>query len=155
MFAIGILLAISLVTVVPVPSYTDELVAEKLTVDLPADIRAWYGNPDGSCVQCSIGMRGADQTVPAAATPLWNTEYGPAQRRLRSFACGRLLRPPPHSGLQRHGPDNLGVDEMGGASRAAGRRRSAPAETIFRDARGLRRDDRHLVRLQQQQSPPD
>ena len=50
MFAIGILLAISLVTVVPVPSYTDELVAEKLTVDLPADIRAWYGNPDGSCV---------------------------------------------------------------------------------------------------------
>jgi hypothetical protein len=49
-------------------------------VELPAAIRAWYANPDGSCVQCSIGMCGADQNVPAAATLLWDTQYGPAER---------------------------------------------------------------------------
>lgn len=51
-----------------------------LAVDLPVEIRVWYANPDGSCVQCSIGMCGADQNVPAAATLLWDTEYGPAER---------------------------------------------------------------------------
>jgi len=49
-------------------------------MDLPTEIRRWYFNPDGSCVQCSIGMCGADQDVPAAATLLWDTEYGPAER---------------------------------------------------------------------------
>lgn len=52
----------------------------KLAVDLPVEIRQWYRNTDNSCVQCSIGMCGADQNVPAAATLLWNTEYGPAER---------------------------------------------------------------------------
>ena len=42
--------------------------------------RSWYGNPDGSCVQCSIGMCGANQNVPEAATLLWDTPYGPKQR---------------------------------------------------------------------------
>lgn len=49
-------------------------------MDVPADMRAWYRNPDGSCVQCSIGMCGVDQNVPAAATLLWDTKYGPAER---------------------------------------------------------------------------
>lgn len=49
-------------------------------MNLPADVRAWYRNPDGSCVQCSIGMCGADQNVAAAAALLFDTEYGPAVR---------------------------------------------------------------------------
>jgi hypothetical protein len=52
----------------------------RLAMDLPKDLRAWFKNPDGSCVQCSIGMCGVDQNVPAAATLLWDTEYGPAER---------------------------------------------------------------------------
>lgn len=44
--------------------------------DVPAEIRAWFRNPDGSCVQCSIGMCGVDQNNPNAATLLWDTEYG-------------------------------------------------------------------------------
>lgn len=52
----------------------------ELAVDLPDDVRGWYRNPDGSCVQCSIGMCGADQNVPAASTLLWDTEYGPRVR---------------------------------------------------------------------------
>jgi len=52
----------------------------RLAADLPKDIRSWFRNPDGSCVQCSIGMCGVDQNVPAAATLLWDTEYGPRER---------------------------------------------------------------------------
>ena len=52
----------------------------RLAVDLPVEFRKWYRNPDGSCVQCSIGMCGVDQNVPAAATLLWDTEYGPRER---------------------------------------------------------------------------
>lgn len=44
--------------------------------DFPPDVRAWFRNPDGSCVQCSIGMCGVWQNVPAATTLLWDTEYG-------------------------------------------------------------------------------
>ena len=47
---------------------------------LPVEIRTQYRNPDGSCVQCSIGMCGADQNNPAAALLLWPSEYGPAVR---------------------------------------------------------------------------
>ena len=50
------------------------------SMDLPKEIREWFRNPDGSCVQCSIGMIGADQNVPAATTLLWDTEYGPRER---------------------------------------------------------------------------
>jgi hypothetical protein len=28
------------------------------SMDLPPEYRAWFKNPDGSCVQCSIGMVG-------------------------------------------------------------------------------------------------
>ena len=49
-------------------------------LDFPENVREWFRNPDGSCVQCSIGMCGVFQNVPAATTLLWNTEYGPAVR---------------------------------------------------------------------------
>jgi hypothetical protein len=49
----------------------------RLAADIPASIREWFRNPDGSCVQCSIGMCGVDQNCPAAATLLWDTPYGP------------------------------------------------------------------------------
>lgn len=52
----------------------------KLAFDVPADNRQWFRNPDGSCVQCSIGMCGVDQNVPVAATLLWDTEYGSRER---------------------------------------------------------------------------
>jgi len=54
--------------------------SEQLAVDLPKEVRQWFFNPDGSCVQCSIGMCGVDQNVPAAATLLWDTEYGSRER---------------------------------------------------------------------------
>jgi hypothetical protein len=71
---------------------------QRLSVDLPAEIRAWYRNPDGSCVQCSIGMCGVDQNVPEAATLLWDSEYGPAERggswpqRVASYCQRRQIR---------------------------------------------------------------
>lgn len=39
-----------------------------------------YWNPDGSCVQCSIGMVGRAANDANAATVLWDTKYGPAIR---------------------------------------------------------------------------
>jgi hypothetical protein len=51
------------------------------SMELPPAVRAWYRNPDGSCVQCSIGMCGVWSNVPAASTLLWDTSYGPAERR--------------------------------------------------------------------------
>jgi hypothetical protein len=54
--------------------------SEHYAMDLPEEQRLWYRNPDGSCVQCSIGMCGVDQNVPEAATLLWDTEYGPKER---------------------------------------------------------------------------
>jgi len=47
---------------------------------LPAEIREWFRNPDGSCVQCSIGMAGVWQNNANAQTLLWDTEYGPRVR---------------------------------------------------------------------------
>lgn len=49
-------------------------------MQLPPEVREWFRNPDGSCVQCSIGMCGVWHNVPAATTLLWKTEYGPAVR---------------------------------------------------------------------------
>jgi hypothetical protein len=54
--------------------------AEINMMQLPDYARAWYRNPDGSCVQCSIGMCGTWSNVPAAYSLLWNTEHGPAVR---------------------------------------------------------------------------
>lgn len=70
----------------------------KLAVDLPAEIRAWFRNPDGSCVQCSNGMTGVDQNVPAFATLLWDSEYGRKERggsgpsRVANYARERNVR---------------------------------------------------------------
>jgi hypothetical protein len=47
---------------------------------LPENVRAWFRNPDGSCVQCSIGMAGVWQNFPAASYLLWDTEFGKAVR---------------------------------------------------------------------------
>lgn len=47
---------------------------------IPAEVRVRYRNPDGSCVQCSIGMCGADQNDANSASLLWDSIYGPAER---------------------------------------------------------------------------
>ena len=54
--------------------------AVDLAVDLDKEMRRNFRNPDGSCCQCSIGMLGVDQNVPAASTLLWQSRYGPAER---------------------------------------------------------------------------
>jgi len=69
--------------VAPSVSNAQEPARPELAVELPAEIRKWFLNPPdygGSCVQCSVGMCGVDQNVPAAATLLWDTEYGRAER---------------------------------------------------------------------------
>ena len=67
-------------------------------VDIPSEIRKWYRNPDGSCVQCSIGMCGVDQNYPVASTLLWDTDYGAKERggsypqRVANYAQKRGMR---------------------------------------------------------------
>ena len=67
-------------------------------MELPAEVRAWFRNPDGSCVQCSIGMCGAWSNVPAATMLLWDTRYGSAVRggswpsRVASYCNARGIR---------------------------------------------------------------
>lgn len=53
---------------------------DKTTMEVPAEVRAWFRNPDGSCVQCSLGLAGIWNNVPAATTLLWDTIYGPRVR---------------------------------------------------------------------------
>lgn len=53
-------------------------VAHKM--ELRKEERAWYRNPDGSCVQCSIGMCGVWTGDLNAASLLWDTEYGKRER---------------------------------------------------------------------------
>ena len=36
------------------------------TTQVPADVRSWYRNPDGLCVQCPIGICGVWQSLPQA-----------------------------------------------------------------------------------------
>jgi hypothetical protein len=70
----------------------------RLSFDVPSEIRAFYRNPDGSCVQCSLGMCGVSQNVPNAATLLWDTEYGSRERggsgpsRVANYSRKRGLR---------------------------------------------------------------
>lgn len=54
--------------------------AQDQITDFPEEIRVWFRNPDGSCVQCSLGMCGVWSNVPAATTLLWKTDFGPAVR---------------------------------------------------------------------------
>ena len=66
-----------------------------LAVDLPEEHRVRFVNPDGSCVQCAIGMLGVHQNCPAAELLLWQSEYGRPVRggsgpsRVRSYCNGR------------------------------------------------------------------
>jgi len=66
-------------------------------LELPTFVRAWCANPDGSCVQCSIGMCGFNQNVPEAYTLLWDSEYGKKVRggsgpsRVESYANARKI----------------------------------------------------------------
>jgi len=50
------------------------------SMQLSAETRGWFKNPDGSCVQCSIGMCGVHCNDINAASLLWDSEYGPAIR---------------------------------------------------------------------------
>lgn len=50
------------------------------TMQLSPQQRAWFRNPDGSCVQCSIGMAGVHCNDIRASTLLWDTDYGKAVR---------------------------------------------------------------------------
>ena len=47
-------------------------------MELPAEYRAWFKNPDGSCVQCSNGLVGMHINRPEWTFLLWDTPYGPA-----------------------------------------------------------------------------
>ncbi len=57
-----------------------DYLAELSQMCLTASVRNQYWNPDGSCVQCSIGMCGRAANDPNAASLLWDTKYGPAVR---------------------------------------------------------------------------
>jgi len=67
-------------------------------MDLPAPIRQEYFNDDGSCVQCSVGMCGRTQGVPAAASLLEDSRFGPAERggsgpnRVARYCAERNIR---------------------------------------------------------------
>src|SRR5688572_26216760 len=50
-------------------------------MELPPEYRAWFRNPDGSCVQCSNGMVGMHINRPEWTFLLWDTPYGSAVRR--------------------------------------------------------------------------
>lgn len=57
-----------------------DYVAPVSSMQLSTKTRNFYYNPDGSCVQCSIGMIGVHCNDPNAATVLWDTKYGKAIR---------------------------------------------------------------------------
>ena len=144
------LIGVTWLASLPVASAQDQ----QLAVDLPAELRQWFRNPDGSCVQCSIGMCGVDQNVPAAATLLWDTDYGPRERggsypsRVAAYSQRRGIRI-----YNVTGQNTWELDEVGGGDRA--RRRDRRRHRAFPDADGLRPAEWHLVRLQQQQSAAD
>lgn len=90
----GVLVAV-LTAVASAQSQPPETVPYRM--ELPPEVRAWYRNPDGSCVQCSIGMCGIWQNVPVAYCLLWDTPHGSRVRggstpsRVESYARARNL----------------------------------------------------------------
>ncbi len=52
----------------------------RLAIEREAESRQWVHSLDGGCGQSSNGMCGVDKNVTAAATLLWDTDYG---RRVR------------------------------------------------------------------------
>ena len=75
----------------------DEFDGAPFKMEVPGEIRNFYRNPDGSCVQCSIGMCGIWQDEPKAYTLLWDTIYGDAVRggswatRVENYARERKM----------------------------------------------------------------
>jgi hypothetical protein len=71
---------------------------EHLSADVPRELRELFRNPDGSCVQCSIGMCGIDGNVPEAYTLLVDSEFGAKVRggswpaRVEEYARQRGIR---------------------------------------------------------------
>jgi len=67
------------------------------SMKLPPEVRQWYFNTDGSCVQCTLGMLGVWANMPQASTLLWDTPYGPAERggstpsRVGAYARARRI----------------------------------------------------------------
>jgi hypothetical protein len=49
-----------------------------VAMELPAEYRSWFRNPDGSCVQCSNGMVGMHINRPEWTFLLWDTPNGAA-----------------------------------------------------------------------------
>ena len=64
---------------------------------VPTGQRERFRNPDGSCVQCSIGMMGVDLNNASAEMLLWDSEHGPAVRggswpeRTREYCAQRNI----------------------------------------------------------------
>lgn len=69
-------LAIALLILISVPVVAADPPSTAYRMELPPAVRAWYRNPDGSCVQCSNGMVGVHNNIIELATLLWDTEYG-------------------------------------------------------------------------------
>lgn len=67
-------------------------------MEVPEPIRAYYFNPDGSCVQLSIGIVGQHMDVEVAKKLPFNSEFGPGIRggsgpgRVESYARARGMR---------------------------------------------------------------
>lgn len=64
----------------PLPAAPAVALEVPTSMKLSPATRAWYRNPDGSCVQCSIGMCGVHTNDRNAASLLWDTEFGKAER---------------------------------------------------------------------------
>jgi hypothetical protein len=68
-------------------------------MEIPAELRAWFRNPDGSCVQCAEGLTGMHNNLPPWTFLLFDTdEYGKAQHggsypgRVAAYAKTRGMR---------------------------------------------------------------
>lgn len=80
------------------PAFAQAPFAYPAYMEIPSDLRAWFRNPDGSCVQCSEGLVGMHNNLPAWTFLLFDTEYGKAQHggswpgRVASYAKTRGMR---------------------------------------------------------------
>ncbi|WP_373649014.1 hypothetical protein [Schlesneria sp. DSM 10557] len=76
------MIAFVLASLVSGSGYAQEPVTDppRQMMQLSPETRSWYRNPDGSCVQCSIGLAGVHANDLNAALLLWDSEYGPAER---------------------------------------------------------------------------
>jgi hypothetical protein len=59
---------LSILVLLATTAATDSVLHAQEMMELPVEVRKWFRNPDGSCVQCSIGMCGTWNNVPAATT---------------------------------------------------------------------------------------